>query len=910
MSTTRSDHRPPEPRPVSTLAGALWDEFEAIHGETRPAILAQGPDAALCAYYDAALRHDQAALCISGGGIRSAAFSLGVLQALARQKLLTRFDYLSTVSGGGYIGSWLTTFLHAHGGDAEQVQRLLADDTPPDEVRTLRKYTNFLAPRPGVASPDTWSGILLWVRNTLINWLIFLPGFLALALVPSIYAGLLTEVSVGLGWPLLLIALLCLGVGIYNGAEHLPSHAFPDPESRGRRSRFVAVAVVAPLLVWSLLVPLVAAPWLRQVMPENAIPGDVIPVLAFVVMDLAFVAAGLHARGRHRSLFWHNFGWWTLGALIASALLWLALDLGIGQSVPVIVALGPLAVTLAHLMQSLVYVALRTESFRGDLDREWLARLNAEKVVPTLLWAAFAAVCLFLPPLVFGGKLPAVYQFLVSAFGLLTGPLAAYISKISKDGPAPDISGGGTLFSLPLNLVVSLIALVFAAVLLLLLSKLGSILTGDRLSANIVLLAIAALLAGGLGQHINVNRFSMHAVYRNRLVRAFLGSARRVRSPDGFTGMDPHDNPRMVDVFQRSGMPRALFHVVNITLNMTAGRNTAWNERKGESFTMTPTACGAAFLHRQEDKQAGLPVRGAYVRTIDYAGSERETGPDDCRDPPGTPGHGRRKGWLGEDPGRGVTLGTAMALSGAAASPNMGYHSSPAAAFLMTLFNVRLGAWLPNPAIASTRLLRRAKPPNALFTLVRELLGRSSDRSKDVYLSDGGHFENLGLYEMVRRRCRRIVVIDADADPDMWFEELGNSVRKIRIDLNVNIDFDPRVAIGSRAKPLSPFHSCAYATIDYGKGERGELVYLKPADPPDMTMDVRGYRNVNDSFPHQSTANQFFTESQFESYRKLGEFEMSALAPKAESLAALFEAVRDALREPAVQAPNAAAPVI
>ena len=157
--------QPPVPRPVSSTAGALWLEFEAIHGPDRPACTRQGHDGSLRDYYDAALQKNQSALCLSGGGVRSAAFSLGVLQGLARRGLLTEFHYLSTVSGGGYIGSWLQALVHAHRGDAAEVQRALGASEAAPELRTVRKDTNYLTPRPGVSSPDTWAGILLWVRN-------------------------------------------------------------------------------------------------------------------------------------------------------------------------------------------------------------------------------------------------------------------------------------------------------------------------------------------------------------------------------------------------------------------------------------------------------------------------------------------------------------------------------------------------------------------------------------------------------------------------------------------------------------------------------------------------------------------------------------------------------------------------
>jgi hypothetical protein len=185
-------------------------------------------------------------------------------------------------------------------------------------------------------------------------------------------------------------------------------------------------------------------------------------------------------------------------------------------------------------------------------------------------------------------------------------------------------------------------------------------------------------------------------------------------------------------------------------------------------------------------------------------------------------------------------------------------------------------------------------------TTSRELLGLTNDRGGAVYLSDGGHFENLGLYEMVRRRCAYILVVDADMDEDAWFEDLGNAVRKIRIDLDVDIRFDPPMHIGSRDKPLTPFRSSAFATIHYPETTKtGQLIYLKPSDPTDVPMDVRSYRNAHEEFPHQPTIDQFYSESQFESYRQLGQSEAAALVSGAASLPALFRAARQELEPPA-----------
>jgi len=131
-----------------------------------------------------------------------------------------------------------------------------------------------------------------------------------------------------------------------------------------------------------------------------------------------------------------------------------------------------------------------------------------------------------------------------------------------------------------------------------------------------------------------------------------------------------------------------------------------------------------------------------------------------------------------------------VSISGAAANPNMGYHSSPLLALIMTLFNVRLGCWLPNPRLdKGENFFANSAPRLALLPLLSEALGNTNDTGNFVQISDGGHFEDLGIYEMVMRRCHRIIVVDGGADPKFEFEDLGNAVRKIRIDLGIQIEF-------------------------------------------------------------------------------------------------------------------------
>jgi hypothetical protein len=201
----------------------------------------------------------------------------------------------------------------------------------------------------------------------------------------------------------------------------------------------------------------------------------------------------------------------------------------------------------------------------------------------------------------------------------------------------------------------------------------------------------------------------------------------------------------------------------------------------------------------------------------------------------------------------------------------MGYHSSTPVAFLMTVFNVRLGQWLGNPRNPDTS--RRSTPRLGLWCLINELLGGTNDEASYVYLSDGGHFDNMGLYELVKRRCGLIVVCDAEADELYGFAGLGNAIRRCRIDLGIDIDLDTSGIAPKKPGGSSKQH-CAIGTIHYEYADRaarsGTIVYFKASMTGDEATDVNNYKKAHASFPHESTIDQWFSESQFESYRQLG----------------------------------------
>lgn len=262
-------------------------------------------------------------------------------------------------------------------------------------------------------------------------------------------------------------------------------------------------------------------------------------------------------------------------------------------------------------------------------------------------------------------------------------------------------------------------------------------------------------------------------------------------------------------------------------------------------------------------------VRGGYVRTGRFV-----------REPAGF----RRTS-------RGVMVGTAIATSGAAVSPQMGFASRGPLAFLLTLLNARLGRWLPNPARRDDESRwQRNSPPFGAFWYLSELLGVTNERSRWVYASDGGHFENTAIYELVRRRCALVVCVDAGADPHRTFGDLGNAVSKCRIDFGVDIHVDIAPLRVDRPDGSSE-DGVAMGTIDYPVGPHGEarfqgrLLYIKPSLPRSaregepgrparqantIPADVVAYHARHREFPHEPTANQWFTESQFESYRQLG----------------------------------------
>lgn len=342
-----------------------------------------------------------------------------------------------------------------------------------------------------------------------------------------------------------------------------------------------------------------------------------------------------------------------------------------------------------------------------------------------------------------------------------------------------------------------------------------------------------------LGWMADPNAISMHGFYKSRLVRAYLGASnpKRFEKLYEITETAVGDDVLLTDM--KNCERSAPYHLLNTTLNLTGGRDLATAQRSSAMFVLSKLYCGS--------------FRTGFQRTKRYANGS-------------------------------LSLGMAVATSGAAVSPGMGAGKTTSSqAMLMTLLNIRLGFWAPSPGGEHWESRQTRLWP--LHTL-REFLSQTNDLSSYCYLTDGGHFDNLGIYSLVERGCRYIVVVDAVADPEPCFSDLGNSIRRCRIDFNADIDLNITPFLKSKNDPVVNQH-CSVGQITYSKehveklgwkdvslaARTGVIVYIKSSllrNEKELRADVRQYGIENSDFPQQSTVNQWFGEAQFESYRQLG----------------------------------------
>ncbi len=717
-------------------------------------------------------------LALSGGGIRSASFSLGVMQALAHDGWLKNFDYLSSVSGGGYIGasvSWLLS--QAHDPDTTGIKRFGLDrqafpyGTYPMSGSNPELHLKTDTDDTRAANPDTAPGLDQIYKGKLLRYLrqgakYLTPGdgINALSLVAVILRGALVSLSVYFG---LLLAL------------------------------FFTTAY--PLLAYT--------------------PAD---------LGLPFKTDNL--------------------------VLWLGL------------LFGALFVTLS-LAYSVFTNALSRRKYDGGDDEQSNAyrwRQKYERRASILLTLSLVLLILGTVPMVYEAlqnlgapaagagndtsSLPGWIGALSTLFGALSGIFAFVKTSSSKKG------------RIPMGLVVTVAtAAIWFGLLLLAYHfaiRLSACTTGLSTVALIGGSALAiAILSAFLGWISNINYLAIHRYYRDRLMELFMPDVDKVLAGKIATrAAASADKTPIHDLLAANGDsgPEANpgpYHLINTNVVLESSNIPKFRGRGNDNFILSPYFCGSNAT--------------GWRKSTDFM-------------------DGR------------MTLPTAMAISGAAVNPSTGIGGQgltrqPLLSMLMGLLNIRLGYWASNPnpnprKKAGTAPSGKQKPrgvPNFLFPGLSEMFLRSrlNEEGDFVQLTDGGHFENLALYELIRRRTRLIVLCDGGADPDYQFTDFANAVEKVRVDFGTLILCDcknlqtlvPRRKTDA-ADDAIPCAERGYimCTIIYPDNSQGRLLYLKTSFFEQLSADLYGYKKTHPQFPDEPTSDQFFDERQFEAYRELG----------------------------------------
>ncbi len=799
------------------------------------------------------IKEDCVGLAFSGGGIRSATFNLGLLQGLHRLDLLRHIDYLATVSGGGYIGAWWSAWLSRKGRAGDSAILFPTPDeagrpAEAKEIRHLREFSNFLAPRIGFFETETWAAVLA-IFTAMVPTLI-----LALAIIAA-------------GLVLWLLASLCL---------------LPPPQGMFGRGGGLLVALGILLGVqWGF-----ERRWKSGGRAETAGP---VQKRAVETWWRGAVGFGILATAVAWWLIQQR-GWLHSTPQVGTATRHLALGLAWGDGQPFAfdwhLFHAPLAWAGAVLVLLVPRVlVLRLRTFRSGPFREKVAagdRMLQRMLAAAVVWSLGGALWL----------------------------LGAYVHHRDWSlGPAAGAAASGGLFALLRNWFVGQLSSqkkggigdalkpLLPQLLALLTVTLAVVCTAAGLAGVLewshqpdrhwhvgeqvwpalwILLALASAVIGSAAAFLDPAMVSMHSFYRNRLARAYLGASNPGdQNPDRFIDVREQDEVAMRDLRPRHrGARCGPLHLVCCAANDVGGDQLGNLARASRSAVLSPLG-----FQINDDWRPWTQTR------TDAEKAALEAKP---------PTHIDR-----------LTLSSAITASAAAFNSNMGSLSSQLGTlvcFLMSALNLRLGLWLPHPRSSVEDL---GHFPGAL--LLREMFGSTFSGikngqpvSKYVHLSDGAHFENLALYELIRRHCRYIIVSDCGADADVAFDDFGNAQRRIREDFGVEIDIDLSPLRPDAANAFSRQH-VAVGTINYDleKGDTGILLYFKPTLTGDEPGDVTQYRKRNKAFPHESTGDQFYDEAQWESYRRLGEHALNVALQflnrrrgREPSAAAVFSAAR------------------
>jgi GNAT superfamily N-acetyltransferase len=738
---------------------------------------------------------DFVGLALSGGGIRSATFNLGLLQGLHRLNLLRHVDYLATVSGGGYVGGFWSKWLKEN---AKKSARLFPEPAgssgstrmhESEEVRHLREFSNFLIVRTGMFETETWGAVV------------------------AFFAGVL---------PALLAALSVLGMSLVVWLVFTFYMACPERWGRALFAILVTSAVLVGMEWWWRSKPTgMDRDSVRRIVMNSTLALLLIGLLAWFTAD-SWWKVGYYSQKvikkpdtgelqtvgdrQWRPIESSYQNWWRLTGIVVPKNI---------QKSSFIVIPRLYEPSLGWALVALVFIMIRFRgAFVGSSTSRRVALPGDDRTIMRLLGLAtfWAAVATFWH---IGLVLARIDALLPAAIGAATsGGLFALLRNWIGQSlvRARKVSFWERLKPyVPQVLAYLAVGLAWAAIAGVLININGN----DWMSWYLATLIMSGFIL--LLLIIDPHEFGLHAAYRDRICRAYLGAA----NPDAESAVDNRqtDFRRRDDIRLAELLPRPL-HLVCCAANNVGGDHLSTLSRGARS----------AVLSRD-----GVSV-----------GNYWDNEPD-------------------------LQLGSALTASAAAFNSNMGSVSmrvGPAVSFLMSALNLRLGLWVRNPKW-STGSARARLLPGRLF--YREMAALTDTDDEELHLSDGAHFDNLGLYELVRRHCRYVIVSDCTADSDVAFDDFGNTARRIREDFGIEIEIDLE-PMRPGADGLSLQHMVA-GTIHYDGVDgldKGILLYFKPSLTGDEPRDVLQYHKRNKAFPHESTGDQFYDEAQWESYRRLG----------------------------------------
>jgi hypothetical protein len=850
------------------------------------------------------------------------------MQKLAGAGLLKHVDFLSTVSGGGYIGSALTLWLlrdPVRGDSGYDTQDHFPfgtrDPSSPEEkdqqltpLQYLRVQGNYLAPGNGLT---IWSGIAVVARAILLNLMIWIP--VAALVMGVIYA--LGQIPLLKGFPFA-VRMIAPGT-LERAAEIVGSSAEVEVNqtvppiflmmlvlAAALFALFVAGSIVHSLLSWTNLTesegatrsanarvpPAERAKWYSWLLSGlMAMIG-----LVLLVVTVLWIHPAVERLFADR----HSATMPDMPGSRTGLILWVAALLGTVIAI-IVVTRRRLSAEVSGENQEAVAAALLGLhgilglSFVADhfaSVNDWPSLARAAEFLLFFYAVAYLAFITYLIGLLIrhilraqgvGDSQPelqnptsALLQYRARrVFEWFYGGILFYIIVLLVIGSVPLVSAyinyglGGVWTALGLamtlgghfasrlrgNSRLTEITIIVGAALL----AYGILLVGHRLAltfmeggtterALITAAVIGALIAGWF---VNTNHVGLHRFYRDRLMEAFLPDKASL-SRDTNAPATGANERKLVDCWNEA-WSKGPYQIINTNAVLTNSTQRKYRLRGGDNFILTPAFIGSSATGWQQ--------------TARTANSD-------------------------------MTLASAMAISGAAANPRgaargRGLTRSSFVALAMSLLNVRLGYWIPNPRYGvPSMLLRRPNHfwPGGIYAMKS---GGYTETAKWLEIADGGHFENLAIYELVRRRCGLIIVCDGGQDIASSYGDLVTAVQRIGQDFGATVHFDMEVNAkgGNAFEHSSPARMIADAKrtdypkgaefaekgyfigrIDYGERggggwpQSGVLIYLKSALILDLAIGAKGYRGAHHEFPNESTGDQFFDEEQFEAYREVG----------------------------------------